>query len=88
MEFPWLYLFTSAVVELGKDEDWFWNTEPRILISILDEYREIKKENMKAQGAYISCCVWGKDPDELEGKPKEIAGIDKPVDPEMLKGFM
>ena len=44
---------------------------------------------MKAQSAYIACCVWGKDMDKLDGteKEKEVLGIDKPVDPQMLKGF-
>lgn len=84
-----MYLFTSAIVELGKDEDWFWNTEPRILISILDEHKRIKKEDMKAQGAYVSCCVWGNNPNELDGEnQKEVLGIDKPINPDMLKGFM
>lgn len=82
-------MFTSAIVELGQSEEWFWNCEPRILIALIDEYKEIKKEDMKAQGIYTSLCVWGKDPSEADGsKKKEIYGIDKPVNPEMLSGFI
>lgn len=79
---------TASITELGKDESWFWNTEPRIVISLIDKKKEMDLEKMKAQSAYIACCVWGKDPNELDGSvKKEVAGIDKPVNPDVLRGF-
>lgn len=43
---------------------------------------------MKAQSAFIACSVWGKNPDEFTvSKDKKIFGIDKPVDPKLLRGF-
>lgn len=42
---------------------------------------------MKAQGAYVAMCVWGKNPDELDDKDDGILGVDKPVNPELLKGW-
>ena len=47
------------------------------------------REKMKAQSADIACCVWGKDMDKLDGteRKKEVLGVDKPVDPSMLKSF-
>ena len=48
---------------------------------------KIDLEKMKAQGAYVAMCVWGKNPDELDDDGGEIPGIDKPASPEMLKGW-
>lgn len=87
-EFPWCYLLTSAIVDLGKDESWFWSTEPRIVISLINEKKKMDIEKMKTQSAYIACCVWGKNMDELDGgKEKKVLGIDEPVNPSLLKGF-
>lgn len=67
----------------------FWDMEPRILISLLTEKKEIDKEKMKAQALLNACCIWGKNPDDIiqDGKKKEVPGIDKPVDPALLRGF-
>lgn len=73
-------------MDLNKSEDWFWSTEPRIVINLIEEKKKIDIERMKTQGAFIACCVWGKNPDELT-KKKEVLGIDKPVNPSMLKGW-
>lgn len=78
---------TASITELGKDETWFWNSEPRVVINLINEKQKIDLEKIKAQSAYIACCVWGKDPDEVNGNKKEILGIDKPVDPSLLRGF-
>ncbi len=82
-------MLTSTITELGKDEDWFWNTEPKLVINLINEKKRIDREKMKAQSAYIACCVWGKDMDKLDGteREEEVLGIDKPVNPELLKGF-
>jgi hypothetical protein len=42
---------------------------------------------MKTQGAYIAMCVWGKNPNDLDEPDGEVLGIDKPVSPDMLKGW-
>lgn len=40
---------------------------------------------MKAQGAYIACCVWGNNPNELENNnSNEMPGRDVPVSMELL----
>lgn len=79
---------TSSITELGKDESWFWNTEPRIVIALIDKKKEMDIEKMKAQSAFIACSVWGKNPDEfMVSNDKKIFGIDKPVNPELLRGF-
>lgn len=66
-------------------EEWFWNTEPKIIIALINEKKKIDLEKIKIQAFYISNYVWGNDPDvKLK---KEIAGIDKPVSEEMLKSF-
>lgn len=69
---PWKYLFTAAQTELGKSEEWFWNTEPRVLDAMLKEKKRIDVESMKTL-AYL---VWG---GELEDKEEKIAGIDVPA---------
>lgn len=78
---------TSSIVELGKDESWFWNTEPRIVINLINKKKEIDIEKMKTQSVYIACCVWGKNPDDITNEEKEIPGIDKPVNPQLLGAF-
>lgn len=63
-------------------------SEPRIVINLIEQKKEIDRERMKASACYIACCVWGKDPSEIDGNSKnEVLGIDKPVDPSLLKGF-
>lgn len=82
-----MYLLTASITELGKDESWFWNSEPRIVFYLVEEKKKMDLEKMKAQGAYIAMCVWGKNPDDLDNKDEEVMGVDKPVDPELLKGW-
>lgn len=84
-----MYLLTATITELNKDEDWFWNTEPKLVVHLINEKKRIDIEKMKTQSAYIACCVWGKNPDKIDGSEsnKPVMGIDKPVDPSMLRGF-
>jgi hypothetical protein len=82
-----VYLLTASITELGKDEAWFWGSEPRLVFYLVEEKKKIDLEKMKAQGAYVAMCVWGKNPDELDDDGGEILGIDKPASPEMLKGW-
>ncbi len=82
-----MYLLTASITELGKDEAWFWSSEPRLVFYLVEEKKKIDLEKMKAQGAYVAMCVWGKNPDELDDDGGEILGIDKPASPEMLKGW-
>lgn len=79
---------TASITELGKDEAWFWDSEPRLVFYLVEEKKKIDLEKMKTQGAYIAMCVWGKNPNSLEQEESgEIAGIDKPATPDMLKGW-
>lgn len=66
-------------------EEWFWDTELRIVWNLIEEKKKIDEVRMKNQAIYTACYVWGKDPDE--GKEKEIPGIDKPVDEKALSQF-
>lgn len=67
-------------------EEWFWDTELRIVWNLIEEKKKIDEIRMKNQAIYTACYVWGKDPDE--GKEnKEVLGIDKPVDEGTLKQF-
>lgn len=83
-----MYLLTASITELGKDEAWFWSSEPRLVFYLVEEKKKIDLEKMKAQGAYIACCVWGKNPDEIDtAQDSEVLGVDKPVPVGMLKGW-
>ena len=77
---------------LGKSEEWFWNSEPRIVINLIKEKRKIERINQKNLAGYISCCVWGKNPNDLDGLDGDdgdgkVAGRDKPIDPRLLRGL-
>lgn len=73
-EWPWRYLFTAVQTELGKTEEWFWATEPRIIITMLDEKKKIDAVGFMK----LATAVWGGNIyDEDDG---EIPGIDKPVE--------
>lgn len=68
-------------------EEWFWKTEPRVVVNMIKEKQVIEKEKAKQLALYISCYIWGKDPDEEIEDKKELAGIDKPVSEDMLRAF-
>lgn len=71
---------------MGKDETWFWSKEPKFIFAIINAKNRIEKDKLKAQAYYIVACISGENLEEFD-KPKEILGIDKPVNPEMLRGF-
>ena len=66
-------------------EEWFWETEPRVVVNMIKEKQLIEKEKAKQLAMFVACYVWGTDPEE-ETK-KEVAGIDKPVSEEQLRAF-
>lgn len=74
-------------------EEWFWASEPRIVIALIDKKNEIKKCEQKNLAAYIACCVWGNNPSDIDGTNNErkikqkVPGRDVPIDPELLRGF-
>ena len=70
---------------MGKSEEWFWDSELRIVWNLIHQKKEIEKVQQKNLAIYIACYVWGKNPDEDE--ETEIAGRDKPVDEKLLRGF-
>lgn len=71
---------------MGKSEEWFWDSELRIVWNLIHQKKEIEKVQQKNLAIYIACYVWGKNPDEEETET-EIAGRDKPVDEKLLRGF-
>ena len=70
---------------MGKSEEWFWNSELRIVWNLIQEKKKLDEVKMKNQAIYIASYVWGKDPDENK-EEDEIAGRDKPINPELLRG--
>ena len=75
---------------MGKSEEWFWESTPRLVMALIDQKKEIEKVNMKNQAIYSACYVWGKDPDEFEQttSKKLIPGIDIPVDASLVNKLM
>lgn len=78
---------------MGMTEQWFWETEPRILLALIAKKKQIERIEKKNLAVYIASCVWGKDPNEVDGqdkvevKNKKIAGRDFPIDPMKLRGL-
>lgn len=72
---------------MGKSEEWFWESELRIVWNLLQEKHRLDEINMKNQAAYIASYVWGHDPDKDNGS-KEVEGRDKPIDPDKLRGLL
>ena len=79
-------MLTEAVTTLGKSEEWFWDSELRIVWNLIMEKRRLDEIRMKNQAIYIASYVWGHEPDEEE-EGKEVAGRDKPIDEGMLRGL-
>ena len=71
---------------MGKSEEWFWDSELRIVWNLIMEKRRLDEIRMKNQAIYIASYVWGNNPDEL-CEQKEIAGRDKPIDEGLLRGL-
>lgn len=71
-------------------EDWFWNTEPRVVFNMINEKQRIDKEKCKLQAYYVACFISGQDPDENEqhSEAKKLPGVDVPVNENSLKSFM
>lgn len=79
-------MLTEAITTLGKSEEWFWDSELRIVWNLIMEKRRLDEIRMKNQAIYIASYVWGHEPDE-EKEEKEVAGRDKPIDEGMLRGL-
>lgn len=72
---------------MGKSEEWFWDSELRIVWNIVMEKRRLDEIKMKNQAIYIASYVWGQDPDKGNEKDEQVAGRDKPIDETLLKGL-
>lgn len=71
---------------MGKSEEWFWDSELRIVWNLIMEKRRLDEIRMKNQAIYIASYVWGNNPEELD-EQKEVAGRDKPIDEGLLRGL-
>lgn len=71
---------------MGKSEEWFWDSELRIVWNLIMEKRRLDEIRMKNQAIYIASYVWGNNPDELD-EQKEVAGRDRPIDEGLLRGL-
>ena len=70
---------------MGLSEEFFWESTPRKIITLIDQKNEIEKVKQKNLAIYIACYVWGKDPDEMEKKERgPIPGIDIPIDESLV----
>lgn len=81
---------TESITSLGKSEEWFWETEMRIVWNLIEEHKRLEKIRQKNLAIYIASFVWGKDIDEEEPKTEKgkIAGVDYPINPEYIKCLM
>lgn len=79
-------MLTEAITTLGKSEEWFWDSELRIVWNLIMEKRRLDEIRMKNQAIYIASYVWGHEPNEEE-EEKEVAGRDKPIDEGLLRGL-
>lgn len=74
---------------LGLSEEYFWESEPKKIIALIDQKKEIEKINQKNLAIYIASYVWGKDPDEMEKKERgPIPGIDVPIEQGLIDRLM
>ena len=74
---------------MGLSKDYFWESEPKKIIALIDQKKEIEKINQKNLAIYIASYVWGKDPDEMEQKERgPIPGIDIPVDESLVNRLL
>lgn len=74
---------------LGLTEEYFWESEPKKIIALIDQKNEIEKIKSKNLAIYIASYVWGKDPDEMEQKERgPIPGIDIPIDEGLVNKLM
>lgn len=61
-------------------------------MALINEKNKIERIKQKNLACYISACVWGKDPNEIDGldnekKDDRVAGRDKPINPNLLRGL-
>lgn len=71
---------------MGKPEEWFWESELRIVWNLIFEKKEIERAKQKSLAVYIACYVWGKNPDE-ETENEPIMGRDIPISDSALRGL-
>ena len=72
-------MLTEAITTLGKSEEWFWDSELRIVWNLIMERRRLDEIRMKNQAIYIASYVWGHEPDEEEEKEAETTGTTAPA---------
>lgn len=72
---------------MGLSEEYFWESTPRKIIALIDQKKEIEKVNIKNLATFVAFYVWGKDPEKNTDGDGPVAGRDKPIDPNALKGL-
>ena len=72
---------------MGLSEEYFWESTPKKIIALIDQKKEIEKVNIKNLAVFVASYVWGKDP-EKNTDDDPVAGRDKPIDPNALKGLL
>lgn len=80
-------MLTEAVTTLGKSEEWFWDSELRIVWNLIMEKRRLDEIKMKNQAIYIAFYICHGPNEEEEEEEKEVAGRDKPIDESLLGGL-
>lgn len=72
---------------MGASEEYFWNSTPKKILALIEQRRNMDKENMKALSVYVGCILTGKSFEEIENG-EEIPGIDKPVSQDALRSLI
>ena len=73
---------------MGLSEEYFWESTPKKIIALIDQKKEIEKANIKNLAVFVASYVWGKDPEKNIDSDGKVAGRDKPIDPNALKGLL
>lgn len=91
---PWEYLYSESISTLGQTDEWFWNSEPRVVLALVNKKNETRAIEQKNLAGYIACCVWGKNPNELDGsedknkQDEKVPGRDMPIDENLLRSLL
>ena len=73
---------------MGLSEEYFWESTPRKIIALIDQKKKIETVNIKNLAVYVASYVWGNDPEKNTDRDGPVAGRDKPIDPNALKGLL
>lgn len=65
-------MYTATITGLGQSDKWFWDTEPKTVIAMLDEKKKIDLENWRLM-AHLN------QGGQVETDAGELEGVDAPA---------